>query len=279
MPIRTRLCASYHGQCEHSSQSNNPHPPRGILKAMNFLSNSNSKKKLEDATKSAGSSRRASLKFKIPGVKGISEDNAIDLESEQQLIPSQSESMKPNKLSKEKTSTKSLATKISNVQLDAEIEMKKKALFTSQKSINSEISQRSNIQKSLSEFFQLSSASLDRQGKLSKSNLVSSQSLASLQGKTSPLETSLKISSPGTELAKKNIRLVVGTSLRAIKNYKARDENDIDLEEGDVVELLNVPESDDAEYWEGISRSWGANNGKKGLFPSAYVEVLLSTKP
>ncbi|TPX37626.1 hypothetical protein SmJEL517_g00698 [Synchytrium microbalum] len=65
--------------------------------------------------------------------------------------------------------------------------------------------------------------------------------------------------------------LKAGTSLRAIKAFKATDESELPLEIDDIVELVTAPGSDDEYWWSGISRSWGPNNGRTGYFPHDCV--------
>ncbi|KAI9204468.1 uncharacterized protein BJ171DRAFT_619703 [Polychytrium aggregatum] len=69
--------------------------------------------------------------------------------------------------------------------------------------------------------------------------------------------------------------LKVGTSLRVIKAYHKTDENELELEVDDVVDLDEVPASNDEFWWKGTNRSWGPNNGCQGYFPSSCVVVEL----
>eukprot|EP01121_Diplochlamys_sp_Union-15-3_P000147 TRINITY_DN10135_c0_g1_i1.p1 TRINITY_DN10135_c0_g1~~TRINITY_DN10135_c0_g1_i1.p1 ORF type:complete len:549 (-),score=100.19 TRINITY_DN10135_c0_g1_i1:26-1672(-) len=55
--------------------------------------------------------------------------------------------------------------------------------------------------------------------------------------------------------------------VRAIGSYRGEQENDLNLEEGDIIKVLNKAED---PWWT------GELNGKKGLFPSNYVEEISS---
>jgi hypothetical protein len=70
-------------------------------------------------------------------------------------------------------------------------------------------------------------------------------------------------------------QLTVGMSLRVNKNYIAANLTELDVIEGDVIELVSLPQIDQL-FWLGVSRSWGENNGKEGLFPCSFVEVYKS---
>ncbi|KAJ3105907.1 Signal recognition particle [Phlyctochytrium bullatum] len=76
-----------------------------------------------------------------------------------------------------------------------------------------------------------------------------------------------------TEQKKKISEWAPGTSLRVICDHKAGDEDELELETGDVVELDATPASDD-EYWlRGTNRSLSDRNGQTGFFPASCVEL------
>ncbi|KAJ3209467.1 hypothetical protein HDU82_000720 [Entophlyctis luteolus] len=57
---------------------------------------------------------------------------------------------------------------------------------------------------------------------------------------------------------------------RVVKEYKAKEDTELNLEVGDLIELLE--KSAESEFWwYGVSRSWGPNNGSKGFFPKDCV--------
>ena len=72
---------------------------------------------------------------------------------------------------------------------------------------------------------------------------------------------------------------------RAIYDYDAQDTDELNIREGDVIELINKgmllvswwspsplcgPPSDPSGWWKGRMR------GKEGLFPSNYVEDIVN---
>jgi hypothetical protein len=70
-----------------------------------------------------------------------------------------------------------------------------------------------------------------------------------------------------------NISLKPGAALRVIVAHHAADTDELELEVGDIVELDETPATDDEYWWRGTNRSWGPNNGMKGLFPSQNVKL------
>ncbi|KAJ3196726.1 cytochrome c oxidase subunit 1 [Irineochytrium annulatum] len=64
-----------------------------------------------------------------------------------------------------------------------------------------------------------------------------------------------------------------GTSLRVLKSHQAGDDEELELEVGDIVELDVTPATEEEYWWKGTNRSWGPSNGKSGFFPSSNVEL------
>ncbi|KAJ3410063.1 cytochrome c oxidase subunit 1 [Chytriomyces hyalinus] len=60
---------------------------------------------------------------------------------------------------------------------------------------------------------------------------------------------------------------------RAIKEFKGANEGELPLEAGDIVEKMPPPPNGDKgpEWWYGISRTWGPNNGLLGYFLADHV--------
>ncbi|KAJ3228771.1 cytochrome c oxidase subunit 1 [Chytriomyces hyalinus] len=59
---------------------------------------------------------------------------------------------------------------------------------------------------------------------------------------------------------------------RAIKEFKGANEGELPLEVGDIVEKMPRPNADmGPEWWYGISRTWGPNNGLVGYFLADHV--------
>jgi hypothetical protein len=71
-------------------------------------------------------------------------------------------------------------------------------------------------------------------------------------------------------------QLSVGMSLRVNKSYVAENTTELDISEGDVIELASLPMFEQV-FWVGICRTWDERNGNEGLFPSSHVEVSSRT--
>jgi hypothetical protein len=57
---------------------------------------------------------------------------------------------------------------------------------------------------------------------------------------------------------------------KVIKSYKAQKIGELDLDVGDTVQV----EHSEGEYWTGIHRGWGENNGLSGIFPKNCIESM-----
>ncbi len=66
---------------------------------------------------------------------------------------------------------------------------------------------------------------------------------------------------------------IPGTMLITINSYHAEELDQIDLEVGDLIELLTGPSKDDNYWLKGICRSDGQKNGQIGYFPMEKVAI------
>ncbi|KAJ3389117.1 cytochrome c oxidase subunit 1 [Lobulomyces angularis] len=113
--------------------------------------------------------------------------------------------------------------------------------------------------------------------KVNQEDLISSFSLNTTTNKKKKSDEKNKIDNSNKNCSEKIIQdgtlLSIGVSLRVVKENVANFEGELNLEQGDIVELSKVPITKSQLMWEGINRSWGERNGQRGLFPGKCVEL------